>query len=131
MAKPATSKLTAGVVSLLVLAFAARASAEQFVVAEATYTHSAQTTKDSHYYANPTPETPDNWSSPVDYANGSVHVRLEVKTKPSDMPTRYQICFEMNQNYCCTDQAPPYTEPGIYEWDTDVVDMWRPGPVDF
>ena len=131
MAKTSMRRLKAGAASLLVLGIAARASAEQFVVAEATYTHSAQTTKDSHYYANPTPETPDNWSSPVDYANGSVHVRLEVKTKPSDAATRYQICFEMSQNYCCTDQAPPYTEPGIYEWDTDVVDMWRPGPVNF
>jgi hypothetical protein len=131
MAKTSMRRLKAGAASLLVLGFTARASAEQFVVGEATYTHSAQTTKDSHFYVNPTPETPDNWASPVDYANGSVHVRLEVKTKPSDAPTRYQICFEMNQNYCCTDQAPPYTEPGIYEWDTDVVDMWRPGPVDF
>ena len=123
--------LVAGGLGLGIFVGALGASAEQFVVAEATYTHSAQTTKDSHYYANPTPETPANWSSPVDYANGSVHVRLEVKTKPSDAATRYQICFEMQQNYCCTDQAPPYTEPGIYEWDTDEVDMWRPGPVNF
>ena len=68
------------------LAASATARAEQFVVAEATYTHSAQTTKDSHYFVDPTDETPPNWASPVDYANGSVHVRLEVKTKPSAMP---------------------------------------------
>jgi hypothetical protein len=116
---------------LVVFGAALAASAEQFVVADVAYTHSAETTTDSHYYADPTPETPANWSSPVDYANGSVHVRLEVKTKPSETPTRYQICFEMSQNYCCTEQAPPYTEPGIYEWDTNVVDMWRPGAVDF
>ncbi len=113
------------------LVAAAPASAEQFVVAHATYTHSAETTKDSHYRVKPTAETPLNWTSPVDYAGGSVHVRLEVKTKPSDAPTRYQICFEMKQNYCCTDQAPPYTTTGVYEWDTDVATMWRPGPVDF
>lgn len=116
---------------LTALGAAAPAGAEQFVVAEATYTHSAETTKDSHYFVPPTPETPANWESPVDYAHGSVHVRLEVKTKPSAEPTRYQICFEMKQNYCCTNQAPPYTAPGIYEWDTDVEDLWRPGPVDF
>jgi hypothetical protein len=107
------------------------AHAEQVVAAEAAYTHSAQTTKDSHYRVKPTPETPANWASPVDYAHGSVHVRLEVKTKPSATPTRYQICFEMKVNYCCTDQAPAYTAPGVYEWDTDVEKLWRPGPVDF
>lgn len=107
------------------------AHAEQVVVADVAYTHSAQTTKDSHYRVNPTPATPANWQSPVNYAQGSVHVRLEVKTKPSASPTRYQICFEMKQNYCCTDQAPVYTTTGVVEWDTDVEKLWRPGPVDF
>ncbi|HVY28728.1 MAG TPA: hypothetical protein VHB79_19365 [Polyangiaceae bacterium] len=110
---------------------ATAAHAEQFVVAEAAYTHSAQTTKDSHYRVEPGPETPPDWQSPLDYTGGSVHVRLEVKTKPTDTPTRYQICFEMKQNYCCTDQAPIYTQPGVYEWDTLVSKLWRPGPVDF
>ena len=107
------------------------ACAQQIVVAEAEYTHSAQTTKDSHFRVKPTPETPADWTSPVDYAHGSVHVRLEVKTKPSDTPTRYQICFEMKQNYCCTDQAPVYTTIGKYDWDTEIEKLWRPGPVDF
>lgn len=107
------------------------AHAEQFVIADATYTHSGQTTSDSHYPVTPTAETPANWQSPVDYTQGSVHVRLEVKTKPSATPTRFQICFEMKTNYCCTDQAPAYTAPGVYEWDTDVEQLWRPGPVDF
>jgi hypothetical protein len=107
------------------------ALAEQVVVADVAYTHSAQTTKDSHYRVQPTPATPANWQSPVSYEKGSVHVRLEVKTKPSATPTRFQICFEMKQNYCCTDQAPAYTKTGVYEWDTDVEKLWRPGPVDF
>jgi hypothetical protein len=109
----------------------ALAHAEQFVVAHADYTHSAQTTTDSHYRVRPTPETPANWASPVDYAHGSVHVRLDVQTKPSATPTRYQICFEMKMNYCCTDQAPVYTTTGVVEWDTKVENLWRPGPVDF
>lgn len=112
--------------------FATRgARAEQFVIVDATYTHSAQTTADSHYPVKPTAETPANWQSPVDYTKGSVHVRLEVKEKPSATPTRFQICFEMKTNYCCTDQAPSYTTTGVYEWDTDVEQLWRPGPVDF
>jgi hypothetical protein len=112
--------------------FGARgARADQFVIADATYTHSAQTTSDSHYPVKPTAEAPANWQSPVDYTKGSVHVRLEVKTKPSTTATRFQICFEMKTNYCCTDQAPTYTTPGVYDWDTDVEELWRPGPVDF
>jgi hypothetical protein len=50
--------VVAGGLGLGVLGSVSAASAEQFVVAEATYTHSAQTTKDSHYYASPTPATP-------------------------------------------------------------------------
>lgn len=107
------------------------ARAEQFVIADVTYTHSGETTSDSHYPVTPTAETPANWQSPVDYTQGSVHVRLEVKTMPSATPTRFQVCFEMQTNYCCTDQAPAYTTPGVYEWDTDVEQLWRPGPVDF
>jgi hypothetical protein len=120
---------TRSLIALISLAPAAHA--EQLVVAEAEYTHSAQTTKDSHYRVEPSAETPPDWTQPVDYAHGSVHVRLEVQTKPSDTPTRYQICFEMKQNYCCTAQAPIYTVAGVYEWDTAVEDLWRPGPVDF
>lgn len=118
--------------ALAAASFDARAAhADQFVIADATYTHSGQTTSDSHYPVMPTAETPANWQSPVDYTQGSVHVRLEVKTMPSATPTRFQVCFEMQTNYCCTDQAPAYTAPGVYEWDTDVEQLWRPGPVDF
>ena len=107
------------------------AHAEQFVVAQASYAHAADTTTDSHYRLQPTAATPANWEAPINYAEGSVHVRLEVKTKPSAAPTRFQVCFEMHQNYCCTAQAPAYTTPGVYEWDTQMKDMWRPGPVNF
>ena len=133
MAKPTLGRsLHTSVLALAAVGLhAERAHAEQVVVADVAYTHSAQTTKDSHYRVNPTPETPANWQSPVNYAQGSVHVRLQVKTKPSATPTRFQICFEMKQNYCCTDQAPVYTTTGVYEWDTDVEKLWRPGPVDF
>lgn len=122
--------LTGAVLAAGLLA-APLAQAAQFVVADVTYTHSAQTTTDSHYKVDPTAETPADWTSPVDYATGSVHVRLEVKTKPSDAPTRFQICFEMKVNYNCTDQLKPYTTPGVYEWDTKVQGGYRPGPVDF
>ncbi len=106
------------------------ARATQFVVADATYTHSAQTTTDSHYRVVPASGTPANWVSPVDYSNGSAHVRLEVKTKPNlTTETCFQVCFEATQNYGCTDISKPYTTLGIYEWDTPFSRFYMPGPV--
>ena len=104
--------------------------ATQFVVADATYTHSAQTTMDSHYRVVPASGTPSNWTSPVDYANGSAHVRLEVRTKPNTTTeTCFQVCFEATQNYGCTDISKPYTTLGVYEWDTPFSRFYKPGPV--
>jgi hypothetical protein len=94
------------------------ARAEQFIVTDVSYTHSADTTMDSHFRVAPLPGTPSNWKSPVDYSAGSVRVLLEVKTKPTDTPTQFQICFEGSPGYGCTDQSKPYTTTGSYEWTT-------------
>jgi hypothetical protein len=94
--------------------FSSVARAEQFIVTEVSYTHSKDTTTDSHYRVAPLSGTPTNWKSPVDYTAGSVHVRLEVKTKPTDTPTKFQICFEGTPGYGCT----TYTKTGSYEWTT-------------
>jgi hypothetical protein len=87
-------------------------------VVDFTYTHSAQTTTDSHYRVPPLPGTSTNWRSPIDYALGSVHMLSAVKTKPTDMPTKFQICFEGSPGYGCADQSPTYTKTGSYEWTT-------------
>jgi hypothetical protein len=111
---------------------ASRAAHAEFVVVDATYTHSAQTTKDSHFRVQPPAGTPSNWTSPVDYASGEAWVRLEVKTKPTgDTPTKYQVCFELAVNYACTDQAPTYTKPGVYTWGTQFSKFYLGGPVDW
>jgi len=110
----------------------AGAAHAEFVVVDATYTHSAQTTKDSHYRVTPPANTPSNWTSPIDYASGDAWVRLEVKTKPAgDTPTRFQICFELAVNYACTDQAPTYTKTGVYTWGTSFSKFYLGGPVDW
>lgn len=99
--------------------FVSSARAEQFIVTDVSYTHSKDTTSDSHYRVAPQSGSPTNWKSPVDYASGSVHVLLEVKTKPAgDTPTKFQICFEGSPGYGCTDQSPTYTKTGTYEWTT-------------
>ena len=118
--------------ALLTVVFAATlAHAEQVVVTDVTYTHSATTTSDSHYRVNPLPGTPSNWEAPVDYTRGTAVVRLEVFTKPTATPTRFQICFEATPNYACTDQAPAYTTTGVYTWTTKFVNFYQYSLVDW
>jgi MYXO-CTERM domain-containing protein len=109
---------------------AASAHAAQFVATDVTYTHSATTTSDSHYRVDPSAQTPASWTAPVDYANGSAHVRLEVRSKPNmTTQTCFQVCFEATTNYGCTDISRPYTTLGVYEWDTPFSRFFTPGPV--
>jgi hypothetical protein len=107
------------------------ASAQQLVVADVTYEHSATTTFDSHYHLDALPGTPPDLTSPIDYASGDAVVRLEVFTKPSDAGTRFQVCFEAMPTYACTDQAPTYTTVGIYTWTTPFSRFYQGNMVDW
>jgi MYXO-CTERM domain-containing protein len=125
----ATASL-ATLASMAVLLSSGSAHAAQVVVADVNYTHSAQTTTDSHYRVPPATGTPTDWTSPVAYSTGSAHVRLEVRTKPNTTTeTTFQVCFEATQNYGCTDISRPYTVTGLYEWDTPFARFFTPGPV--
>jgi hypothetical protein len=84
---------------ILFLAFAFLASvahAEQFVLFDVTFTFTQEEAlnskpSQSHYYLKDdrlNPQRPKDWTSPVDYRNGTVHLRLEVLEKPAgDQPT--------------------------------------------
>lgn len=101
------------------------ALADQFVVLDETWVHTPDL-PDSHYRVLPAAGTPDNWVSPVDYSQGSAWVYLEVHTKPTDQPTKFQVCFEATPTYACTAQSPTYTTTGTYEWETKFSDFWSP-----
>jgi hypothetical protein len=119
------ARVLACVLGLLGVASAARA--EQFVLTDVRYVHSAETTSDSHYRVDPSAETPNNWKSPVDYSTGSVHVLLEVKTKPAgNAETQFQVCLSGTPTYACTLQSPVYTKPGRYEWTSKFSELWSP-----
>ena len=119
-------------VALAVLMSCPNARAEQFVLADVMYTHSTETTSDSHYYPTLPAETPDDWTEPVDYANGSVHIVLDVLTKPAGgAPTKLQICFEGTPSYACTLQSPTYTATGRVEWDSPFSSFWYESTVDW
>ncbi len=104
---------------------ASTASAGQVVVMDDTWVHAPELS-DSHYRVEPMLGTPEDWVSPVDYSQGKVYVYLEVYSKPTAQPTKFQVCFEATPTYACTDQSPTYTEVGVYEWATDFADFWSP-----
>lgn len=117
--------------SALLLVISSAALADQFVLTEVTYTHSATTTTDSHYRVDPLVGTPSNWVSPIDYSHGTAVVRLQVFSKPTNTPTRFQICFEATPSYACTDQAPAYTATGVYTWTTPFPNFYQYNMVDW
>jgi uncharacterized protein (TIGR03382 family) len=119
-------------VTVVVCGASSVARAEQFTLVDVSYTHSAETTSDSHYYVMLPSNTPADWTSPVDWSNGSVHLIVDVKTKPAgDAKTKMQVCFEGTPAYACTLQSPTYTTTGKVEWDSPFKDFWYGGEVDW
>jgi hypothetical protein len=113
------------VASALASSWSATARADQFVVFDDTWTFTADL-PDSHYRLEPLPATPADLTSPVDYTGGTVHVYLEVTSKPTDQPTKFQVCLEANPTYACTYQSMAYTDVGILDWETPWDGFWSP-----
>jgi len=111
--------------ALLLATWSTPARAEQVVVLDQTWVHTPDL-PDSHYRVPPIEGTPADWTSPVDYSQGSAWVYLEVHSKPTDQETKFQVCFEATPTYACTAQSPTYTEVGVYEWETSFADFWSP-----
>src|SRR5262249_4062274 len=113
--------------ALAALSIPALVRAEQFVLFDVTFSYSksdADNSKPSksHYYVKDpvlNVNRPRDWTSPADYRNGTVHVRLEVFEKPSGgYPTTWTLCYIPNKgqgnNYGCTGTQ-IYKEAGVYE----------------
>lgn len=107
----------------------------QFVLFDVQFTYTkadadSSTPSKSHYYVKRlNPLTPKNWTSPVDYRNGTVHIRLEVLEKPAGgAPTTWTLCYIPNKgqknNYGCTSTG-LYTEKGVYEQDVPMTSWWE------
>ncbi len=72
---------------------------------------------------------PKDWTTPVDYRRGSVHIRMEVLQKPiGEAPTNWSLCYIPNKGqkngYGCTG-SPTYTKPGVYEKDVKMTEFWN------
>jgi hypothetical protein len=85
----AALSLLAGICALTVAPSMIHAA--QFVLFDVTFTYSktdadTSTPSKSHYYvrgAMLNPDRPRDWTAPVDYRNGTVHIRAEVIEKPA------------------------------------------------
>ena len=111
--------------------------AEQFVLFDVTFTFTKKdadnsTPSKSHYYVQGkaiNPKRPRDWTSPVDYRNGTVHIRTEVLDRPaSDEATQWSLCYIPNRGqgngYGCTGND-PYTAKGVYEKDVSMKSFWE------
>ena len=124
--------------ALLVLAsFTLPALCEQFVLFDVAFTYTKQDADNSkpnasHFYVKGAlinPDRPRDWTSPVDYRNGTVHIRAEVIEKPEGgAPTTWTLCYIPNKGqgngYGCTGTG-IYREKGVYEVEVPMTSFWE------
>ena len=127
--------LIAAAAALLLTPGAARA--DQFVLFDVTFTFTKQDADNSrpsqsHYYVKGdalNPKRPRDWTSPVDYRNGTVHIRIEVLDRPaSGEGTQWSLCYIPNRGqgngYGCTGTS-VYIDKGVYEKDVSMKSFWE------
>lgn len=131
----ATLSLFAAVLALILTP--AAGWAEQFVLFDVTFTFTKadadnSTPSKSHYYVKGkavNPKRPLDWTSPVDYRNGVVHIRTEVLDRPAGgEPVQWSLCYIPNHGqgngYGCTGND-PYKEKGVYDKDVSMTSFWE------
>jgi hypothetical protein len=122
---------------LMASVFSLTCAAEQFVLFDVTFRYTkmdadTSTPSKSHYYVREpvlNPNRPRDWTAPVDYRNGTVHIRLEVLDKPAGgEPTTWTLCYIPNRGqgngYGCTGTG-IYREAGVYERDVPMTSFWE------
>ncbi len=111
--------------------------AEQFILFDVTFTYTKEDADNakpskSHYYVKDdllNRQRPKDWTSPVDYRNGSAHIRLEVLDKPAGgEPTTWTICYIPNKGqkngYGCMG-TDVFRDSGVYEKDVSMLKFWE------
>jgi hypothetical protein len=122
---------------LSIMTFCSVAHADQFVLFDVTFTYTKEDADNSkpsksHYYVKGdrlNKDRPRDWTAPVDYRNGTVHIRAEVLEKPTgNMPTTWTICYIPNKGkgngYGCTGTR-LFREKGVYEKDVSMKEFWE------
>jgi hypothetical protein len=135
---PATISATRFLATIIAfLAVPAAIRAEQIVLFDVTFTFTKENADNSkpsksHFYVKGdmlNSDRPKDWTHPVDYRNGTVHIRAEVIEKPAGgAPTTWTLCYIPNKGqkngYGCTGTG-IYREPGIYERDVPMTSFWE------
>lgn len=117
---------------------AAPQNQKQFVLVDVTFPYTkedADTSKpnQSHFYVKTAPglnpDRPRDWTSPIDFRNGTVHIRTEVLERPdSGEATQWSLCYipykGQGNGYGCTGIS-PYKTTGIYEKDVPMTSFWE------
>lgn len=111
--------------------------AEQFVLFDVTFTFTKEEADNSkpspsHYYVKAdrlNAQRPKDWTTPVDYRNGTAHLRLEVLEKPAGAePALWSVCYipykGQNHGYGCIGTG-VYKDPGVLEKDTPMTTFWQ------
>ena len=106
------------------------AHAQQFVLVDQTYTATKDNTEDSHFTAELKSGIPADFRAPTNYAEGSVHVDLEIIEAPSSMATKYNICLENSSNYACLPYV-DYAGKGKHTADPKLQSIWQYDKVDW
>ena len=132
-----TFSVRAFLLSLVVVSSPTRAAGEQFVLFDTTFTFTHEDAinskpSQSHVYLKGeqlNAERPKNWVSPIDYRNGTVHLRLEVIDKPAGgQPTSWSICYipfkGQGHGYGCIGTG-AYREKGVIEKDISMTSFWQ------
>jgi len=122
--------LAAHCATLVALVAARPAHAQQFVLLDTTYTATEANTQRSELAAEPEMGIPNDLLEPVAYANGSIHVALEVLEKPSTQRTLYNICLENSSDYACLPYV-MYSDTGNYRADAQFDKLWHYDAVDW
>jgi len=61
---------------------------------------------------------PESWGDPIDYQNGTLHLRLEILDKPSDAEVMSMLCLWQDGNEICTrfdsEASMRFAKEGVY-----------------
>jgi hypothetical protein len=106
--------------------------ATQLTLLDVTYEHNTETMAFSFL---PVPaEIPADLTSPVSYATGQLHERLEVITKPSAQAVSYQLCIFQDEqtadNHACASYF-TFSAVGTVETDEPLADIWQYGVIEW
>ncbi len=125
------------VMSAVLCVLSQPASAAQFVLFDQTFTFTKEDAENSkpsksHYYVKGdriNAQRPKDWTAPVDYRNGTAHIRLEVLEKPpGGEATTWSVCYIPNKGqgngYGCFN-TDVYKEKGVYEKDVPMKSFWQ------